>query len=214
MNYNDVVSKARSQVGYHEKQANTPEPALYIFRNSYDGSQNWTKFHNDLGIAQGQDWCGFFAYWVFWKLLNEDFSATTSFLHNISSLGSAVSYWVNAFTSAGKFHPRNSGYTPKVGDVVAYSDVGVPYSHVEIIVSTASMPTYLTCVGGNTRYTSGSGESTGMWVAERTRSAVATSGFHVLGYCEVDYDGGSVTGEFPPEWGGFLLNKRRRGWIF
>ena len=46
MTRDEIVSMAASQVGYHEKVSGTPTAQLYPFQNSYDGTDNWTKFHN------------------------------------------------------------------------------------------------------------------------------------------------------------------------
>ena len=213
MNNTDIVNQASNEVGYHEKVTNTPIPALYYKQNSYDGSDNWTKYHNDIGAPQGADWCGYFCYWNFYQQCNQDHAQTRTFLHNIQNLGGAVSDWYNAFNSAGKFHVRGS-YDPKIGDVVLFSDPNHPWSHCEIVTGLASAPTYINTVGGNTRLTSGSGEATGMWVASRIRHALANANFWVYGYCEVDYDGSSSPGEFAPEWGYPILRRKRNGWLF
>lgn len=191
----DLINMAYSQVGYHEKEYGTPVPALYPFSNAYDGNDNWTKYLNDLGDAQGQPWCGYFCYWCFWKLLGESFSDTDTFLHGISSHGAAVSSWANAFGSVGLYH-EGDGYVPKPGDVVIFADTGIPWSHCEIVRSLPAWPTYINTIGGNTRNPDDYGDqSEGMWVAARTRYAPYTSGFHVKGYCEVDTTPGS--GELP-----------------
>lgn len=187
----DVIDLAGTQVGYHEKIVNTPVAELYPFRNAYDGEANWTKYHREIGVAQGQPWCGFFCYWCFYSLLGTK-ADTEAFLHNISSFsdcGGAVSGWANAFASVNAYH-ENDGYVPKPGDVVIFSDTGYPWSHCELLVDVSLYPNYIINVGGNTRFTSGGSgtESDSAWVARRTRSATATSGFHVRGYCEVTYN--------------------------
>lgn len=192
MDVQDLLDMADSQVGYHEKEYGTPVPALYPFQNSYDGQDNWTKYVQDLGQAQGQAWCGFFAYWCFYQVLGNSIPDTEDFLHNISNYsacGGAVSSWANAFNDVNRWH-ENDGYEPKPGDLVVYSDTGVPWSHVEIVYDASGWPSTIQCVGGNTKqpWESGS-ESESQWCAKRIRSATATTGFHVRGYCEVDYDG-------------------------
>lgn len=195
MTSSDIVNIATTQVGYHEKVTNTPVADLYAFQNAYDGHDNWTKYHHDIGVSQGQAWCGFFCYWLFRMLIGNN-PDTTSFLHNISYYGGAVSSWAQAFSTVNKYH-ENDGYIPKVGDIVIFSDTGYPWSHCELLVDMQLWPTYIINIGGNTRNPNDPGsQSEGMWVAQRSRSAMATSGFHVRGYCEVDYDdtpsGGSI----------------------
>lgn len=193
----DLVNMAISQVGYHEKESGTPVAALYPFQNAYDGNDNWTKYHNDLGVAQGQAWCGFFCYWCCYMLLGSDAAATNAFLHNITYYGGAVSSWATAFGSVNKWH-ENDGYTPKPGDVVIFSDTGYPWSHCEFVTGTNNWPNYINTVGGNTRNPNDPGsQSEGMWVAARSRNAIVQSGFHVRGYCEMDTTPGSST---IPDW--------------
>lgn len=203
-----VVAMATSQVGYHEKVTNTPVDDLYPFRNAYDGQDNWTKYLNDLNEPQGQPWCGFFAYWVFWQLLNKNFSNTDNFLHGISGKGGATSSWKLAFETVGQYH-EGDGYTPKVGDVVLYWDPpGVPWSHVEIIVDVSGWPNTIMTVGGNTKNPEEAGlEDESMWVAKRTRYPGWTSGWRIRGYCETDLDN-------MPTMGSMVFIRRRFGTAF
>lgn len=203
MNSSQVLNVLQTQVGYHEKVANTPTSALYVFRNNYDGAGNWTKYHADLGVSQGDPWCGYFAYWVFWNILNRSKSATDTFLHGISYYGAAVSSWRLAFTNFGMYH-EGDGYIPKPGDAVIFSDTGYPDSHVEIITDVSDWPNYINTIGGNTTNPGeGGDQSQGMWVASRRRYAQGTTGFHVRGYCEMTYE------DTPVVVGSLLLKKKR-----
>lgn len=203
MNAAQPINAAASQVGYHEKVANTPTEALYVFRNAYDGAGNWTKYHADLGVAQGQAWCGFFCYWLFWTVLNRSKTATDAFLHGISYYGGAVSSWRNAFTAFGAYH-EGDGYQPRPGDIVIFADTGYPDSHCEIVVDVSGWPATIQTIGGNTTNPGeGGDQSQGMWVARRSRNAQATTGFHVRGYCAVGYD------DIPVVVGSLLLKKKR-----
>ena len=194
MTAQDIIDMGTSQNGYHEKQSGTPTAALYPFQNAYDGTANWTKFHNDLspfGVTQGQPWCGFFAYWCFYQLLGS-YGMTEAYLYNISNYslcGGAVSSWASAFGANSLYH-QGDGYVPKPGDLVIYEDDGVPWSHVEIVTGVSQWPTYIDTIGGNTKqpWESGS-EDESQWVAARTRYAAGTTGWRVKGYCEVLYDG-------------------------
>lgn len=210
----DVINIAAGEVGYHEKVWGTPDAALYPKRNAYDGEDNWTKYHRDINVAQGGAWCGYFLYWCFFQLCGS-ISDTNTFLHGIINKGAGVDDWYTAFNNAGKFHYKNSGYIPKPGDAVVFSDAVYTYSHVELIVSVSGYPSYITNIGGNTRYDpSGSGtESDSAWVARRDRSVTATSGFHILGYCEIDYDG--IPESIPDYMYGWILQKKKRHkWIW
>ena len=208
MSDNDVITMASSQAGYHEKEYGTPTAGLYPFQNAYDGNDNWTKYHHDIGVVQGQAWCGFFCYWVFYQLLGS-IADTNTFLYNIASYGGAVSSWANAFGSQGLYH-EGDGYVPKPGDIVIFSDDGVPWSHCEIVRSLPAWPSYINTIGGNTRNPDDPGDqSEGMWVALRTRNASTSTGFHVRGYCEVLYDGSDIYLD-PGVLGEFLLKKKKR----
>ena len=141
-------------------------------------------------------------------VLNRNKSATDTFLHGISYYGGAVSSWRLAFTNVGQYH-EGDGYIPKPGDVVVFSDTGYPDSHVEIITDVSGWPNTIGTIGGNTRNPADPGsQAEGMWVARRSRSASATTGFHVRGYCEVVYE------DTPFPTGEFLIIKRRRGTAF
>ena len=203
MTRDQIVQMAASQVGYHEKETGTPTEQLYPFQNAYDGTDNWTKFHHELSVGQGVPWCGYFAYWVFWNLLGKSKTNTDNFLHGIDSYGAYVSAWENAFSAAGYYFPAGT-YQPKPGDVVVFSDTGIPYSHVEIVVDVSGWPSTINTIGGNTKQTSGGSgtEAESAWVARRSRSATATTGFHIRGYCAIDASEGSA--------GGTILFRRRR----
>lgn len=202
MTYAQAYASASSQVGYHEKMVNTPDAALYPFQNNYDGSDNWTKYHHDIGIAQGSDWCGFFCYWIFRNVLGTN-AATDAFLYGISGHGGAVSSWAAAFTNVGQYH-EGDAYTPRIGDLVIFRDDDHPWSHVEMVVDVSGWPSTIGTVGGNTRNPNeGGDQSTGMWVARRVRDAATQVGWRVRGYCEVVYD------NYPTGSSGLIVRKRR-----
>lgn len=208
MTADEIIAVAESQVGYHEKRFGTPAAALLPFRNSYDGSDNWTKYHEQIPVAQGQAWCGFFLYWCFKQLIGSN-ADTTAFLHGIEYFGGGVDSWYRAFNAVGKWHYKNDGYSPKPGDAVIYSDAVYTYCHVELLVDVSQMPTYVVCVGGNTKKPDEPGsESDSTWVAKRTRG-VNWSAFPVLGYCEIDYDG-SPSGWLPDYMYYWLLHKKKK----
>lgn len=202
MTQSDIVNKASSQVGYHEKEANTPVNYLYQFQNSYDGSDNWTKYHYDLSVGQGVAWCGYFCYWVFYQLLDMSFLNTDNFLHGISGRGGGVNAWESAFSSAGYYFPKGT-YVPSPGDVVIFSSTDYTWSHCEIVADVTEWPNYIMTVGGNTTNPNeGGDQSQGLWVASRRRSVTASSGFWIRGFCAIDSQVGPSTG--------WLIVKRRR----
>lgn len=202
MTREQIVNMAQSQVGYHEKVTGTPVEQLYPFRNNYDGADNWTKFHHDISVTQGADWCGYFCYWVFYQILGKSFLKTDTFLHGISGKGGFVDTWETAFASAGYYFPKGT-YIPQPGDIVIFSDNNYTWSHVEIVVDVSEWPNWVTTVGGNTKNPDeGGDQSRGMYVALRRRSVTATSGFWIRGFCAVDAAEGSM--------GGTIILKRKR----
>ena len=191
MTQGDIVNKASSQVGYHEKEANTPTNYLYQFQNSYDGSDNWTKYHHDLSVGQGVAWCGYFCYWVFYQLLGQSFVNTDNFLHGISGRGGGVDAWESAFSNAGYYFPKGS-YVPVPGDVVIFSSTDYTWSHCEIVADVTEWPNYIMTVGGNTTNPNeGGDQSQGLWVASRRRSVTASSVFWIRGFCSIDAQSGT-----------------------
>lgn len=202
----EITSMAASQVGYHEKVSGTPTEQLYPFRNSYDGAQNWTKYHHDISVGQGVSWCGYFCYWVFFQILGQSFSATDTFLHGIAGRGGGVDSWEDAFTPSGNYFPKGT-YIPSPGDVVIFSSTDYVWSHCELVVDVSEWPNYISTIGGNTTNPNeGGDQSQGMWVARRRRSVTASSGFWIRGFCVTD------KGSMPS--GGFLIVRRRRGTAF
>lgn len=190
MNKQALIDVLEAESGYHEKMTGTPSTFLDAKRNDYDSTNpndNYTKYHRDLGVAQGQDWCGFFAFWAVTRVLGST-SAATAWLHNIVGFGGATSSWAKAFQAVGKWHPRGDGYRPKAGDAVVYEDDGIPWSHIEFCTNADMYPFNIVCVGGNTSNGSGGSQSQGFWVYMRTRNPTATSGFRVKGYCECEFD--------------------------
>ena len=186
MTRQEIVSMAATQVGYHEKVSGTPTEQLYPFRNSYDGADNWTKFHNDISVGQGASWCGYFCYWVFYQLLGNSFTNTNAFLHGIAGKGGGVDSWESAFANAGYYFPKGS-YVPQPGDAVIFSSTDYTWSHVELVVDVSEWPNYINTIGGNTTNPNeGGDQSQGMWVARRRRSVTATSGFWIRGFCAID----------------------------
>lgn len=195
MNKDALIALLESQHGYHEKRANTPREYLYTLRNAYDGSDNWTMYHDGIGYGQGADWCGIFAYWAVLQLAGSHEEAR-SWLHGIADKGAATSSWANAFATVGKWHPKGDGYQPKAGDLAIYEDDNYPWSHVEFIVNADMWPFSMTCIGGNTTDGTGGSDAQGLWVYRRNRSptgAVGSSNWRVRGYCECDYDGDDST---------------------
>lgn len=207
MNDIDVLATAWFEVGYHEKITNTPAQYLYDKTNAYDGSDNWTKYHYELGVGQGTSWCGYFAYWCFWEQYNQSFVLTNNFLHNIQNIGGGVDDWENAFDADGKFWLKGT-YTPKPGDVVIFSDDQYVWTHCEIVEDVSGLPNTIQTIGGNTTNPDDPGyQPNGMYVAQRVRSMTTSTGFRIRGFCEVDYDN---TPGFMQTWMAGALRKKKR----
>ena len=212
----EILDIASAEVHYHEKRSGTPVADLIPKTNAYDGSDNWTKYHYQLGITQGLDWCGFFLYWCFSRLFNS-YAETNTFLYNIINMGGGVDDWFDAFDNAGEFYYRGSAYTPKAGDVVLFSNNIYTYSHAEVVFDPANFGNgTIVTIGGNTTDPFDPGDqSRGMYVAQRVRDCAVGTGFRVLGYCNVPYDGTPSPGYLDDItlfslW--FAKKKRRKTW--
>ena len=155
-----VVSIAQNQLGYKEKATNSN---LDDF-TANAGSANITKYHRDLGIGQGSEWCGIFVKWV---LQSAGVSAAET-----PSNYKWVPDWQSLYKNKGRYHSRGT-YVPKPGDlvIISWSSNG-SRDHIGIVESVDSVA--LNYISGNR-----SNSVTKDWI--RQDNAMIT------GYCEVDY---------------------------
>lgn len=112
----DVLTVAASQIGYHEKA--TEEYLDDFTANS--GTANFTKYARDLGVANGQPWCGYFVWWCMRTAGVPD--------DRHPCVGYVTKDW---FVDRGLWHDRGT-YVPKPGDYIAF---GNPLHHCGIVES-------------------------------------------------------------------------------
>lgn len=158
---NDVVSLAQSQIGYQEKASN----AMLDDFTANAGYANYTKYHRDLGISQGQEWC---AYFVLWVLRSAGISSS-----EYPSSG-YVPTWQEYFINKGTYHARGT-YTPKPGDLVIIATSEGPRGHIGIIESVDSVA--FNYISGNA----------GAYADRVEKEWVSQSNTKVTGYCEMNY---------------------------
>lgn len=88
-----IAQVAASQIGY--------VPAV----------ENETKYHQDLGIPMGTDWCGYFIQWCLIQSGREDLMAD-------------LPGWAESWSEGDNVHLFGDGYTPKSGDIVTFDRDG------------------------------------------------------------------------------------------
>lgn len=88
-----IAQTAYSQIGY--------VPAV----------ENETKYHQDLGIDMGTDWCGYFIEWCLKQCGREDLMAD-------------LPGWAESWSEGENVHTYGDGYTPKSGDFVTFDRDG------------------------------------------------------------------------------------------
>lgn len=159
----DVLAVAASQIGYHEKAS---EDDLDDFlANSGSDNANYTKYARDLGMPNGQSWCGYFVWWCMRSAgVTED---------RYPSIGN-VSGTKDWFVACGLWHDRGT-YTPSPGDYIAFYN---PLSHCGIVEY----------VSGDRVYTI---EGNSSDVVKRKDYALTDP--HVAGYGTISYIGTAPT---------------------
>lgn len=171
---NDVISVARSQIGYSEKASNSK---LDDF-NANAGSGNYTKYGILTG-TNGQAWCASFVCWCFYTAANNDKSKAKDVL--CGSLSAACRYNMDAFVKAKRFTKDS----PEPGDVIFFTTDGSNTSnHTGIVVAVSKGK--VTTVEGNTD--PGKFNADGGCVAEKSYDR---SNSRILGYGRPKYDGTS-----------------------
>lgn len=122
-----VINLARSYVGYLEKKSNSQLESL----TANAGSANYTVFakkYRDYGFGdyQGQPWCAMAVTVLFYDALGKNKA------EKILKPYAYCPYGVNDWKSKGRWHSRVSGYSPKVGDVIFFSN-GAESTHTGIV---------------------------------------------------------------------------------
>ena len=142
---NDVITRMKSEVGYHEKASNKDLDS----KTANAGSGNYTKYARDLwndtktqivnGNKQGASWCAVFIITIFYYILKD--SAKVRKVLRIPSKNSAaagVPFLYDYFKNAKAIYK-----TPKVGDLIFFRG----HSHVGFVVGVSA--TKVTTIEGN-----------------------------------------------------------------
>jgi len=125
-----MVDMALSQVGTQERN-----------KDGTIGSGNYTKYGAWYGM-DGQPWCAMF---VSWSADQAGILNTVVPRHASSTLGA------NAYKAKGLYQPRNSGYVPREGDAIYFSDPSTGgMRHVGIVVAYDPASQKVYTVEGNT----------------------------------------------------------------
>ncbi len=151
----DVIALASSQIGYMEKA--TLDNLDDFTANA--GSNNYTKYARDLGVANNQPWCAYFVWWCF-KNANVNPSG-------YPSIGYTNTTW---YSDRGLWHDRGT-YTPNPGDYIV---LGGPTQHCGIVEYTVDNK--VVTIEGNSSNK----------VVRRSYELTST---YVIGYGSVDYSG-------------------------
>ena len=166
-NLEDLISVARTQVGYTELDKTTGLPI------EPNGAAGYTKYGDSFGDPTGE-WC---AYFLSWCAREADIS--TSVIPHLPNCSS----FVNWFKANSEFHSTLSEdtYVPKVGDLVFFNwSGGTTAKHVGIVIEVTDSKIYT--IEGNT------GSDNGYMCCERTRtlSAKYIVGYGVPAYTDED----------------------------
>lgn len=165
----DVLAVAFTQLGYHE--GDTEEE---MHGANPTGTKNFAEYNRIYGkldngegngVSYGYSWCAAFVSWCLRHANVESERAVTE----VSCRRMTDWYRENA-----TFHARESGYTPKPGDIIMFHDGDRVANHVGLVYGTAGGYVYV--IDGNGR-----------------EESVATHVYHrrsrtILGYCVPDYE--------------------------
>jgi len=124
-----MVEIALSQVGYHERN-----------RDGSIGNGNMTQFGAWYGM-DGQPWCAMFVSWA---------ANQAGLLHDTVPKHASTSKGVAAYQERGLYAPRNSGYMPREGDAVYFTNSSGRIGHVGIVVAVDPETRRVYTVEGNT----------------------------------------------------------------
>ncbi len=164
-NIADLISVAKTQIGYTELSTSTGNPL------SSNQSGGYTKYGAWFG-APTTAWCAFFMVWC-----ANQADISTSVIPRIGNCASLV----NWFSKRNRFFPKN-GFTPKAGDLIFYNWGSSSVSdHVGIVTGTRGNEIYV--IEGNT------GGSQGYRVEAKSRKKGSSA---IIGYARPAYNDGST----------------------
>ena len=165
----DVLAIAFSQLGYHEgdSEAQMDGANAKGSRNFVEYNRMYGKLDNGEGngMSYGYSWCAAFVSWCL-RHAGVDEEVAVS---EVSCRRMTDWYRENA-----TFHPRESGYVPRPGDIIMFHDGDGVAHHVGLVCGTEGSRVHV--IDGNGR-----------------EESVATHVYHrhsraILGYCVPDYE--------------------------
>lgn len=129
---------AESQGEEEEEVVLSPIAEMAVSQIGYVPDEvNATKYHDDLNLTYGSDWCGYFVEWCLLKTANGKLV--------VDDPGMAVSW-----SQSGYVHSYNDGYIPQSGDIVTFDrdgngnvdHVGIVEKYVDGVLYTVEGNTY------------------------------------------------------------------------
>ncbi len=138
----NLVSIAKSQLGYLEKKSNKDLDSM----TANAGSANWTKYGQWCGLNPAA-WCAMFVSWCFGQLTGSKAEAQKMLC---GFLWASCTQMYNAFKKAGRVYKE-----PKAGDIVVFNNTsgGSTMVHTGIVTDVKGGRVYT--IEGNTSAASG-----------------------------------------------------------
>ena len=176
----DIISIARSQLGYHEGNSDADMDGMNSF-----GNRNFVEYNHIIGapldngegngVSYGFEWCAAFVSWCQRQARVPESKVITE----VSCI--RLSSWLKA---RGAYKSRSSGYTPIAGDLIFFqTSSSYSPSHVGLVVGTDS--TYVYTVEGN------NGGRVNYHRYEKSNSSIVgygTPDYSVKGGAEYDFE--------------------------
>jgi len=128
-NVKRMVDAALEKIGYQERN-----------RDGSTGNGNFTKFGAWYGM-DGQPWCAMFVSWA---------ADQAGLLHDVVPKHASCARGVAAYQEKGMYATRGSGYTPREGDAIYFTNSSGRISHVGIVVAFDPATNRIYTVEGNT----------------------------------------------------------------
>lgn len=180
-----VISLSKEEIGYLEKKKNCPSDKLYE-KKAYAGSDNWTKYWNDLakwglGNYQGQFWCAAFITWLF--IVSYGIEEARKLLYKLPYI-SCQNFYDLCKQKEKELNIKLIYNEPKVGDVVDFWN-GNRMHHTELVIDVKG-DTYKT-VGGNTAANSDVPNGGGVYGPKVYSVAAAKKAGHKFIRIQYDY---------------------------
>jgi len=165
----DALAVAFTQLGYHEGDSDAEMNGANTkgTRNFVEYNRMYGKLDNGEGngMSYGYSWCAAFVSWCLRHAGVPEEDAVTEV---------SCRRMTDWYRERGAFHPRESGYTPKPGDIIMFHDGDGVAHHVGLVLGVSRGRVHV--IDGNGR-----------------ENDVSTHVYHhnsraILGYCVPDYE--------------------------